>query len=203
MKNLLIKLRDFGRSHVAVVFVALTAILLAVLLCSCSPQKQLANLLANHPELHADTSVVLQTMHVLRADSASIEFTLADISGRCRPDTGELGQCTNSFMNAQQNLTVSTRNGATATISATGHCIDPWKDKYKLSLNTPADTIYIRDTVPVPVYFTRTKVETQIVYQMTRWQRVFYTIGVVSSLLLVLCVILRFVSIFTGFKLPL
>ena len=61
------------------------------LLCSCSAEKRLAYLLAHHPELHRDTTYVVDTFLVHPADTASTTFTIEDLQQLLQQDTAALG----------------------------------------------------------------------------------------------------------------
>ncbi len=140
---------------------------LAVVCMGCSPQKRLALLLTTHPELKRDSSWVVRKDIVLPADSASIDFKVADLNS---------------------DLTVVTGSGATATISATDKA-----DNYRLQVKTPTDTILLRDTITVPAYTTRVEYKDKIVHQMNNAQSFFFWLGIIAVVLVVIVIVLRIV----------
>ena len=181
--------RSTPMDRIAKICVALIVLLIILFTtCSCSPQKQLANLLIKHPELRQDTTLAIRAPHILHADSADIDFTLADLSGSRQPDDGLLEQS----RTRNNDLTVSTRSGATATISATGKQTPHGEDIYNLSVKQPADTIFITDTITIPAYITKTEYKDRIITQMNKPQKFFF--GIVATFFVILIITLRIVA---------
>ena len=143
---------------------------MTVVCAGCSPQKRLALLLTTHPELRRDSSWVVRKDIVLPADSASIDFTLAEL----RSVASEPGSPEQSRPRPKD-LTVVTGSGATATISATDKA-----DNYRLQVKTPTDTILLRDTITVPAYTTRIEYKDKIVHQMNNAQSFFFWLGIIA-----------------------
>ena len=131
---------------------------LAVGMLSCSPQKRLAYLLAAYPELRQDTVVALSKSVPLPADSACIDFAIADLRRA-----------------ATQPIQAETKSGAAATIAPSA------PDTYRLQVRTKADTIVLRDTVQVAAYTTRVAYKDRIVYRMSKGQRCFFWIGIIAT----------------------
>ena len=139
-------------------------------------------LLARHPELQHDTALVVTKQVVRPADSAYIDFSLADLCGMA-PDTGS--QC--QSRPHDNDLTVSTPSGAGATISATA------ADRYRLQVRSRTDTIHLCDTITVPAYTTRVEYRDKIVHSMTTAQSFFFGIGIFALILVALSIVLRVV----------
>lgn len=156
---------------------------LAVISMGCSPQKRLAVLLAKHPELQHDSSWVISKDIIVPADSASVEFSIAQLRD-IAPETDSLEQS----RTRNNGLTVATMSGATATICATTQT-----DRYRLKVKTNTDTIHIRDTITVPAYTTRVAYKDKIVYQMNNAQSFFFWLGIIVMIVIVLAVVLRIV----------
>ncbi|MCQ2324627.1 MAG: hypothetical protein MJZ58_00350, partial [Paludibacteraceae bacterium] len=165
---------------------------LAVVCVGCSPQKRLALLLTTHPELRRDSSWVVRKDIVLPADSASIDFTFAFGNKVAIVDTAPLNQratcasalpTTTSCVGGPNKtiVTVTTKSGATATISATDKA-----DNYRLQVKTPTDTILLRDTITVPAYTTRVEYKDKIVHQMNNAQSFFFWLGIIAVALVVI-----------------
>ncbi len=163
-------------------------LLILIPLCiSCTPQRQLAVLLARHPELARDTTLVVTQQVITPADSAYIDFNIAELSGlAAQRHSPEQSRTRNN------DLTVQTAAGAIATISATS------EDKYRLQVRTPTDTIHYRDTITLPAYTTRIEYRDKIVNQMNNAQSFFFWIGIIAlalaTLALVIRIVIRFVK---------
>ena len=175
---------------IAKVGLILLLICVSCTVCSCSPQRQLSNLLTRHPELHQDTALAIRAPHILPADSADIDFTFADLGGSCLPDDGLSEQS----RTRNNDLTVATRSGATATISATGKQTNAGDDIFNLSVRQAADTIYITDTITVPAYITKTEYKDKIIIQMNKPQRFFFGIGIFATFFVLLILAIRFIA---------
>lgn len=171
--------------------IGLILLLICVLctVCSCSPQQQLSYLLTRHPELHQDTALAICAPHILPADSADIDFTLADLGDSCLPDDGLSEQS----RTRNNDLTVATHSGATATISATGKQTNAGEDIYNLSVKQAADTIYITNTITVPAYTTRVEYKDKIVREMSNGQAFFFWCGIIAMVVVVLWIVVRVV----------
>lgn len=184
--------KRLSNSGKTLIKILLFLIVIAIIgtMCSCSPQKQLTNLLIRHPELRQDTTLAIRAPHILHADSADIDFTLADLSGSRQTDDGLLEQS----RTRNNDLTVSTRSGATATISATGKQTRTGEDIFNLSVKQPADTIYITDTITIPAYITKTEYKDRIVAQMNKPQKIFFGIGILATFLAILILALRVIA---------
>ncbi len=161
---------------------SISALCLLVLCVGCAPQKRLSLLLARHPELQRDSIIVVGKTLVLPADSAYIDFSLADLCGMA-PDTGSGCQSRPH----DNDLTVSTPSGAGATISATA------AEHYRLQVRTRTDTVHLCDTVTVPAYTTRVEYRDKIVRTMTTAQSFFFGTGILAILLVALSIVLRVV----------
>ena len=157
--------------------------------CSCSPQKQLTNLLIRHPELRQDTCLLIKAPHILHADSASIPFTITDLGGSSMQTHSQ-----EQSRQRPQDLTVATASGATATISATGKQTPQGEDIYNLSVRQPADTIFITDTITIPAYITKTEYKDRVIAQMNKPQKFFFGIGILITFLAILIITLRIIA---------
>lgn len=159
-----------------------SALCLLVLCIGCTPHKRLSLLLAHHPELQRDSALVLHKDIVLPADSAYIDFSLADLRG-IAPDTGS--QCQSRPQD--NDLTVATPSGATATLSS------PRPDHYRLQVRSRTDTLHWHDTVTIPAYTTRVEYRDKIVCRMSSAQSFFFGVGIFALILAVLLIALRVV----------
>ena len=160
-----------------------TFLLILIALCvGCAPQKRLAMLLARHPELVHDTSMVVTQQLITPADSAYIDFNIAELSGLdAQRHSPEQSRTRNN------DLTVQTASGAIATISAT-HA-----DNYRLQVRTRSDTIHYRDTITLPAYTTRIEYRDKVINQMNNAQSFFFWIGIIALALATLALIIRIV----------
>ncbi len=119
---------------------------------------------------------------MLQGDTAYVDFTLAELSGMV-PDGGSPGQS----RTRNNDLTVATASGASATISAM--C----EDKYRLQVRTRTDTIHYCDTITVPAYTTHIEYRDKIVNEMSHAQSFFFWNGIIALALVALTIILRVV----------
>ena len=157
-------------------------LLLLPLCISCTPQRQLAVLLARHPELAHDTSLVVTQQLIVPADSAYIDFNIAELSGlAAQRHSPEQSRTRNN------DLAVETASGATATISAIR------EDKYRLQVRTRTDTIHYRDTITLPAYTTRIEYRDRVVNEMNQGQSFFFWLGIIALALVVLAIVIRIV----------
>lgn len=157
--------------------------LVACCTLSCSPQKRLAYLLATHPELQQEKALPINHPLVLPADSASLDFTIADLSGIANETSSP-----EQSRPQDNDLTVSTKTGAIATISALGK-----PDAYRLQVSTKSDTIILRDTITVPAYTTRIEYKDKIIHKMNNGQAFFFWVGIIAMVLIVLTIVIKIV----------
>lgn len=143
--------------------------LLALMLCSCAPHRQLARLLARHPELHRDSTVVLHDTVVIAAEHESefIPYAFVD-SLRTVAHTAQA--------DAQKSSTAMSVVAGRATALLSVDSAGLW-----LTAVQRADTVHIEVTKEVPVYFTRKEV---VQAPITRWQRFKMRMGVLFIVLL-------------------
>lgn len=153
---------------------------------ACSPQKRLAYLLTMHPELHQEVKKEISRTVLVKEDSANIIFNIAELNG-IASETGLPEQS----RTRNNDLTVSTMSGATATITATDV-----KDTYKLQVKTNPDTITITDTITIPAYTTRIQYEDKIVNTMNSRQTFFFWIGVIVSIITCIVITIKITSLF-------
>ena len=165
----------------------LLLLILIVLCVGCAPQKQLAVLLARHPELAHDTNLVVTQQLIVPADSAYIDFNIAELSGlAAQRHSPEQSRTRNN------DLAVETASGAMATISATH------PDNYRLQVRTRSDTIHYHDTITLPAYTTRIEYRDKIVNQMNNAQSFFFWIGIIALILVALTLVIRVVVRFVN-----
>ncbi len=161
---------------------SLLTILIACL-CGCSPQKQLARLLAQHPELHTDSIYKIDTFYIQPADSSTITFTIDDL--RHLVDTAADLDSVNIISKGNSPLYLSTAtqsSSATVTANADG--------SFSLNLKQKPDTIHITDSIKIPVYITDTQTEYITIYQQTKWQKFCYNLGLTLFIMVILFIIL-------------
>lgn len=164
------------------------------LLCSCSAEKRLAYLLAHHPELHRDTTYVVDTFIVAPADTASTTFTIEQLQQLLAQDSVALGNDTtptyaNSCSPIKASASIRVENsGSIASITPNAD------GSFTLSGITKPDTIYIRDTLRVPAYVTTYK--DKIVYKMNNAQTFFFGLGILFLILIAIIIGIRIAKFF-------
>ena len=169
---------------------------LATLLCSCSAEKRLAYLLEHHPELRKDSVYVIDTVLVHQADTATTTFTIEQLQQ----------------LLAQQDTSAKGDNQAPAYADSTTHhksssnyiCVENSGSKAVIKPNadgtlslqsmTKPDTITIRDTLHVPVYYTTYK--DKLVYKMNNAQTFFFGLGILFLILIALVIGLKIAKFF-------
>lgn len=165
------------------------------LLCSCSAEKQLAHLLAKHPELHKDTVYVVDTFLVYPADTATTTFTIDQLQNL-------LASLDSTALGDEQHPTDannSTQPGTNAQISAENSgsiaSITPNADgSFNLNVVTKPDTIFIRDSIPIPVYYTEYK--DKIVYKMNGAQTFFFRLGILLLAIIIIIIGIKIAKLF-------
>lgn len=159
---------------------------LATLLCSCSAEKRLAYLLEHHPELHKDSVFVIDTVLIHEADTATTTFTIEQLQQLlAHRDTAALGHGQTPAYADSTTHHQSSSNYICVENSGSKAVIKPNADgSLSLQAMTKADTITIRDTLQVPVYYTSYK--DKIVYKMTNAQTFFFGLGILFLVLILL-----------------
>lgn len=184
-----------------------TFILTFLLLVACSPQKQLARFLTKHPELHRiDTLTIHDTIYMEGAkksknitpekldsmlQAAQKESTQQTSQGKTT-QKASAGADTSLSEKQQRNDKATTVevNGAAATLTANAD------GSFTLEAERRPDTIPIKNTVPVPTYYTDTKIEQVIVYKMKKAEKFFFGIGIAVA---IICAIILVWWIFKRF----
>lgn len=138
-------------------------IVAAVLCVSCSPQRQLARLLASYPELKRDSVVVLRDTTITAYAQATTTFTIEDLNQMLQAsranDTLDLSKADH-------------KTGITAVADHARASIVAENGKLKLIAEQTPDTIVLEQTVTIPVYTTEVKEK-----ELTGWQRFKISIG--------------------------
>ncbi len=157
-----------------------TYLLVPVLLAACAPQQRLARLLALHPELRADTTIVLHDTIATTYAAHDTVFALPTCADTLQPSNAEI----------KTDITVVAGN-ARATLAAEAD------GRFRLKAESLPDTVAIAIERKVPLFIT--KIE-RVPQPLTKWQQfkmhmgsVF--LGVLAFLLLltVLKIVLKFV----------
>ena len=175
--------------RIAIFFAGVIIItVVALCFCSCSPQKQLANLLAKHPELRQDTILRIDTFFVMPADSNSITFTIDDLLA-LDVDSTAPNPANSNITSDNSSISVAT-NGCDASITHNAN------GSYTLNLKQKPDTITVEKEIQVPVYLTKTEYKDKIVYQMNKWQTFCYVLGCILFFLLVAFLLLLIARFF-------
>ncbi len=154
-------------------------VLATFMLISCAPQKQLARFLARHPELAAVDTVYIHDTIIIPKETASKPMSLEDI---IKLDSAATAQkATNDSLTATDKPKVGVENSKSdAALIAHGNGL------FELQVNTKPDTIYINKPYPVPCYITKTEYKDKMVHEMRWWEKTFFTIGIVVTLIIII-----------------
>lgn len=157
-------------------FVSLTLIVTFIAcIISCSPQKQLADILLKHPELQRDSVVKIHKVYVQQAQTSATNFTINDLKAL----TDSAHQCTldtapeTAENNYHQPISISANtSGCSANITANAN------GSFNLNIKQKPDTIHITDSIKVPVYYTDTQYVIKEVNVLSKNQKFFYNTGI-------------------------
>ena len=157
-------------------------LILATICCCCSPQKRLAMLLEQHPELHTDSIYVIDTVYIHQPDTAAVTFNISDLLAlQCDSvlnDTSHQAQCSTNSIQA-----TSQSSSAVITANANG--------SFSLTSITHPDTIRLIDTISVPAYITKT-----VSVGMNSFQRIFFYTGIILTIILLFYIVDKILSHF-------
>ena len=142
-------------------------------LCCCSPQRQFARLIARHPELHANDSLLKITeTFILEKDSAEVRFLAHDISQIM------------SEINVETPQTKAILTKLNDTI-------------YSLKTILKTDTLTITKHIEVPTYYTKTQtIIKEVDAPLKRWQKSLISCGIITLLLLISTIITKIYKFF-------
>lgn len=164
------------------------------LFCSCSAEKRLAHLLAHHPELHKDSVHVVDTFYVQKADTATTTFTidqLKQLLAQKKPSALDNDTTPSNANNSKP----SGKSPISAESKGSKALITPNADgSFSLQSITKQDTIYIHDSIPIPIYYTDTK--EKIVYKMNNVQSFFFGLGILALVLFIILIGIRIARTF-------
>lgn len=170
---------------------------MAATLLSCSPQKRLAYLLARHPELqstritHIHDTITINNTIFLPAETNTTTITLQELIAM------DSVADSNGVMPSSESPTISQQTGvetdhSEAVLSAKG------KGLFELQTYTKPDTIIVHDTcyidkdIETPEFYTATEYKEKEVYKMHWWQEMFYRMGVVALICLIMFIVVYF-----------
>lgn len=149
-------------------------IIFALLLCACSPQKQLANLLQKHPELQRTDTLVLNDTIILEPARAEIEISKA-----------ELQELLASEPTAEQNQNIE-RKEFSVSVGNSLATLSAREGKIYLSAEQKTDTIFIEREIQVPTFLTATEYRDKEVYKLHWWQKPIYWLGWLFLLIIII-----------------
>lgn len=163
----------------------LTAI---ILLGSCSAERRMARILYNHPELVEDTTMYIDTTIITPKQEDKKTFTIEDLQA-LRVDSTAPTTTNNSNQPDSTKIHISVAtDGCSASITPNAD------GSFNLNLKQNPDTIVIHKPYPVKKIITKTITKDKIVYQMNGFQKTFFWIGIILTIMIVTGIILKAIS---------
>lgn len=153
--------------------------IMSILLCSCSPHKQLARILQKHPELHRDSIVVFHDTITMPGVRDSIYITNHTIDS-----LQAVASTTSMSEQKSSNATSVVAGNATAILSATSN-------GFWLKAEQKTDTVYVEVKKSIPTYITEIK---EVEKPLTKWQTFKQQMGVMLMVLLGIGIVLNLIK---------
>lgn len=154
-------------------------LIISILLCSCSPHRQLARILLKHPELHRDSVVVYHDTITMPGVRDSIYITNHTIDS-----LQAVASTTSMSEQKSSNATLVVAGNATAILSATSN-------GFWLKAEQKPDTVFIDIEKEVPVYLTEIK---EVEKPLSKWQTYKMQMGVMLMVLLGIGIVLNLIK---------
>lgn len=154
----------------------------ALFLCNCSAEKQLAYLLAKHPELqYIDTTFINDTIY-LPQEKSTTKITLEELLAIDSIAKANRDTAGKSADHARPTVSAAT-DRSHAAIKANG-------DKtFDLESTALPDTIIRTDTIYQPHYITEYKDREVTVYKQTWWEEILTSIGSLTLIAVIVYII--------------
>lgn len=159
-------------------------LLMGAMLVSCSAEKRLALFLTRHPELKRMDTITIYDTVFIQGDTLQRAITIREIQ---EMDSIVSTMCSaNGSTPRHKNEVAEVSNSKHgASLSATGN------GNFVLAGYIKPDTMVLNDTLYLPSYVTHTEYRDKIVYRMTWYEKIFFSIGVILTLLVFIVVIIR------------
>lgn len=159
-----------------------------ILLGSCSAERRMARILYNHPELVEDTTMYIDTTIITPKQEDKKTFTIEDLQA-LRVDSTAPTTTNNSNQPDSTKIHISVAtDGCSASITPNAD------GSFNLNLKQNPDTIKIHKPYPVKKIITRTIYKDKIIYQMNGFQKTFFWIGIILTIIIILSIIIKRLS---------